>query len=108
MSVTKTVVLATSSSDAPQSARTARMLASVWRACASTPSAMRPLAGSIPTCPARMIQSPARTAAEYGPAAGGALGVGIGSIAIGVTSGIDARRASHERGTYRGDGLRRG
>ena len=63
MSVTNTVVLATSVIDAPQSARTAAMLASTWRACASTPpSTIVPVAGSRPTWPASTSQSPARTA----------------------------------------------
>ena len=53
------------------------MFASTWRACASTPPAtIAPVAGSRPTWPASTSQSPARTAGEYGPAAGGALGVG--------------------------------
>src|SRR5688572_31454570 len=78
MSATNTVVFATSRSVTPQSPKTALMLANTWRACASTPSASRPDAGSRPTWPASTIQSPARTAGEYGPATGGALGVGIG------------------------------
>jgi hypothetical protein len=46
---------------------------------------MAPVAGSSPTCPASTNQSPARTAGEYGPAAGGALGVGTLSTGM-VTS----------------------
>ena len=59
------------------------MFASTWRACASTPpSTIAPVAGSSPTWPASTSQSPARTAGEYGPATGGALGVGTGSTGI--------------------------
>src|SRR3954467_4032194 len=83
MSVTNTVVFATSVIAAPQSLRTAAMFASAWRACASTPPrTMPPPEGSSPTWPAHTIQSPARTAGEYGPAAGGALGVGMGRTLI--------------------------
>ena len=47
------------------------MLASTWRACASTPpSTIAPVAGSSPTWPASTSQSPARTAGEYGPGDG--------------------------------------
>src|SRR6266511_4834178 len=41
-----------------------------------------PEPGSNPTCPASTSQSPARTAGEYGPATGGAFGVGTGSAGI--------------------------
>src|SRR5262249_25096915 len=82
MSVTKTVVFATSVSAAPQSRSTAAMFASACLACASTPPATMPPAGTRPTWPASTIQSPARTAGEYGPAAGGALGVATGSTVI--------------------------
>ena len=37
-----------------------------------------PVLGSMPICPEQTIQSPARTAGEYGPAAG-VFGVEIGS-----------------------------
>src|SRR5689334_11963395 len=43
---------------------------------------MRPVAGSRPTWPASTSQSPARTAGEYGPATGGAFGVGTGVTGI--------------------------
>ena len=93
MSVTNTRAFATWCKVRPQSSRIARMFAKVWRASASTPpSTTLPVAGSKPPCPDRITHSPACTAGEYGPSAGGACGVGNGSTVMCAPSGVAVAR----------------
>ena len=61
----------------------------------ASPSTNWPVAGSSGTWPASTSQSPARTAGEYGPATGGALGVGTGATVI---AGAYERLAVPDRG----------
>src|SRR6266849_6428703 len=58
-----------------------------------------PEAGSTPIWPATTIQSPARTALEYGPPTQGSVGVGIAVTGIGARSG---RGRASCRGSPRG------
>src|SRR4029077_17087410 len=87
-SVRKMVARATSAHDPSQSSNTARMLARTCSVSGSIPPGTSFPSPPMPTCPASTTKSPARTAGEYGPATGGALGVGTGST---VTSRPSAR-----------------
>src|SRR3954471_7737903 len=64
-----------SSIDAPASASTAARLTSACSVCASMPSGIVPVAGSIPAVPEQKMRPPATIAWLYGPSAAGAWSV---------------------------------
>ena len=88
-SVTNTVVFATSVTNGAAVARARRRCcrARAGSAPCASPSTKWPRRRVERTWPASTSQSPARTAGEYGPATGGALGVGTGSTVIGAAYG---------------------
>src|SRR5215217_9168166 len=69
--------------DAPAPASTAARLTSACSVCASMPSGIVPVAGSIPAMPEQKIRPPATIAWLYGPSAAGAWSVDTACRVIG-------------------------
>src|SRR6516225_377908 len=98
MFLRKTVVFIADASEAPPAFSTAARFARDCLVCASTPSGIFPVFGSIGSCPETKTSRSAAVPCEYGPTAGAAADVLTMVLFMGRSFGLIAGLLFHDGG----------